>query len=422
MLNSAMEGTVRALIILLAVLLAPVVHAEDTALAALRMTLLPMRAHSHAHEDTRGATARITAAKHRLRVWVEARLSQFPPDGDETGFVRQLNGELAEARLFCDAHAEAVEERCDRGTPDSPASSLGYLHPLKAMRRAGGVLVIETGFAIQCGEDTSAYAYEWRSGRWRLFWQSEQAPDEAGGYMPQSLNDVLVADLDGGATGNRLLLTLGHEEWCNSYWHRVYYRLWRTGYDGGRRTASLLLDRAEIAYLGDVDGPLYGRLQPTAAFFEFVTGSMDGDVNFRDAVRHYRIAGNSVTLGEPIALGPREFVEEWLVHPWPESASWSASTAAGTLRRAHRALHKNRVSGSFLGPTLRCDPAAALWQVGFRFEPRGRPARERYFIVRWRPEHSFAMVEVLDRPRAECSGGDAHVDDFRRLMPAETSH
>jgi hypothetical protein len=406
----------RPLVILIVVLLAPAAHAEDSALVALRLTLLPMRAQPHAHEAARGATARMTVAKHRLRRWVETRLSGFPQDGDEAAFVRRMNDELARARLFCEADGAVVEESCDKASSERLASNLGYLHPLKAMRRGRGVLVVETGFAILCGNDASAYAYEWRSGRWRRFWQSERRPGAAGRYAPQSLNDVLVANLAGEAAGDRLVLTLGRQEWCSSFWQRVYYRLWRTHSGGRRRTARLLLERAETAYLSDVDGPLRGRLEPTGAWIEFMTDSIDGDVNFRGAVRHYRIVDDGVTLVEPIALRPREFIEEWIAHPWPASARWSQPASPPALRRRHRALHGKRVSGSFLGPTLRCDPATH-WQVGFRFERRGRSDSPTYFIVQWRPAYGFSVVDVLDHPRADCRGEDAHVDDFRRLIP-----
>jgi hypothetical protein len=37
--------------------------------------------------------------------------------------------------------------------------------------------------------------------------------------------------------------------------------------------------------------------------------------------------------------------------------------------------------------------------------------------VQWRPVYGFSVVDVLDHPRADCRGEDAHVDDFRRLIP-----
>ncbi len=43
----------------------------------------------------------------------------------------------------------------------------------------------------------------------------------------------------------------------------------------------------------------------------------------RRLVRHYVVVKEKVERVNPIALGPRDFVNEWIMHPWLESSPWT---------------------------------------------------------------------------------------------------
>ena len=51
--------------------------------------------------------------------------------------------------------------------------------------------------------------------------------------------------------------------------------------------------------------------------------SIDGGILARQDVRHYRIDGPNAKRIDPLALRPRDFVDEWLTHEWKEAAFWS---------------------------------------------------------------------------------------------------
>ena len=116
------------------------------------------------------------------------------------------------------------------------------------------------------------------------------------------------------------------------------------------------------------------------ALIEFTQGSVDSGIHNREAVRHYLIAGDEVRRVDPVALGPRDFVEEWLTRPWSESAVWSATD----LQTRHQKLHGDFVSGEFLSPTLQCQ-TPDLWQVAFEPDSAKKdfvPESEIYFLIR----------------------------------------
>ncbi|HEX6497201.1 MAG TPA: hypothetical protein VF018_17070, partial [Acidobacteriaceae bacterium] len=64
-------------------------------------------------------------------------------------------------------------------------NGIGFLGPIDISRQQfDRILVIRTSVGIRCEFDHSADAYEWRSGAWQRFWQSEDInPGKA--YAPQ---------------------------------------------------------------------------------------------------------------------------------------------------------------------------------------------------------------------------------------------
>ncbi len=382
----------------------------DSGLDAARATLIGMRGRKPDSGGPRGATPALTMVKHQLRDWVESRLTGLALRGDEGELERRLNTELREAKLICDDGA-ADQPRCPEWT------LLGFLEALK-FRRSQGFLILQTGVGIECGFDESAYLYSWTDEGWRRVWQTEQNKYTEKDYKPQSIEAVMISPYS--ETNDYLLLTLALESWCSSNWHDVYYRAFRLGPD---LLAAPLVEGGEWAYLG-VYFPIQGSVTRDDVLVEFTIRSIDAGVHSRKAVRHYRIDGDQVRRTDPLALSPRDFVDEWLTHDWIEAAFWSESANRGSASDWHKKLHKDLVAGEFVYPTMHCADAPEVWQVGVDFsDPPTPPDAEpkgTYFLVRWRPPYRFTMVEVSDRPSPACIDEDRMVDnEFHTLFPIQ---
>jgi hypothetical protein len=379
-------------------------HADDVRLDALRSSMLGMRGKAPESGGPRGATPQLTVAKHQLRDWVESRLPALTERGDVGEFERKLNSELHEAKLLCGEGAG----------PCPDWTLLGFLDDLK-FRRSNGFLILQTGIGIECGYDDSAYLYGWSDEGWRRVWQNEQNIYTKNAYKPQSIDAVLISPNN--KANDYVVLTLGTQPWCSSNWREVYYRAFRLGPDQG---AAPLVDGAEVAYLG-VDPPIEGSVARDDVLVEFAVGSIDGGVHSRRAVRHYKINGDQVKRIDPLALSPRDFVDEWLTHEWKEAAFWSESANRGSARSWHTRLHKGFVSGEFIYPTTHCPATADLWQVGVDFSdpptPIGVAAKGTYFLVRWRPPYRFTLVDVSDHPSSGCTEEDRKADEERTVFP-----
>lgn len=374
-------------------------------LAELRRELDRVRAEAPQHQETRGASPRLTVVKHQLRDWIETHLGQVPSDpngarGADLALAERLNAELKREHLFREAsEAEGMEGW----------SAIGFLAPvcLKYNQRQA-YLILQTAIEVYCGSDESAYLYCWQGGVWKRIWQTEQNTYTKDQYAPQLIRAVLVSPSS--VASLPYVLTLGTEPWCASNWHDVYVRLWRVGPTG--EEAKLLLDRAEWAYLGRHDIPIQGSVGSDDALIEYRVGSIDAGIHSREAVLHYSLANGRLERIDPVALSPRDFVEEWLAEPWEQSRTHSEPSALAALQKAHLDTGRDEFQ-----PTRSCR-APDLWQVGLEsMDGKMAPA---YYLVRWRPPYHFTMVQVSRQPSADCTSIDPTADDEdRTLFPVQ---
>ena len=386
--------------------IAPIAPAQDARLNALRTTLARMRSQAAAATiESPVSGPDLTVAKHQVRDWIEMQLGSLK-DEEEQGVLAHINKTL-----------KAVD--ASDGADQNLLGSLGEVR----FSRESGFLIITTAVGILCQYDESAYVYKHVNGRWQRIWESEQNDYSRKKYAPQHIVAVHIwQSLKGGREdGPAFVMTLGNHWGCASSWHPVYYRVWRVDPSGSK----LLIDDSEVAFLrteiyavGSIAQNRIDKNSPVDILIEFTEGSIDPGVHSREAIRHFLIDGDQVRRVDPVALSPRDFVDEWLTRSWHESASWSASP---NLQEWHRRLHVDYVGGEFSPPTMHCQ-TPDLWQVAF--EPSNAkknfaPEPNVYFLVRWRPPYHFTMVDVSGKPRPRCTQEDRQADEWRTLFSTQ---
>jgi hypothetical protein len=385
----------------------PLLSAEDTRLAAIRAWLVAVKSAGSANADTRGASPALTQVKHDLIAWIESRIPVMQWNGSRwhpnpTVLQEQLNDELDRAGLFCGSSSDGCRE----------GDELGYLGPIVLDMQRGSVLIIRTSAGIQnCGGDESAYAYRAdENGRnWQRIWESEQNDYEKK-YSPETFDQVLISPSDFHGNADRsehLILTLGHEPWCSSNWHDVYYRVWQT--KSGSAAPKLMLDGREWSF---IDDSIQGSVTRTDALFEYTTMSIEGGFS-RPEIRHYEMRDSRLVCTDPVALNPRDFVAFWLTHPWLESSLWTAETSRLRLQEWRR--QNEGPFAEFAYPTRHC-AQPDLWQVSTDAGEEGKQ-HPVYFVVRWRPPYHFTMMSAGDRSSLDCTEEDRQADERRSLFP-----
>src|SRR5258708_1236255 len=385
--------------------------AEDVAIAEIRALLTPMRAKPFNVLGPRGATPVLTDVKHKLRDWIESRLHKFRDEDEVSAFAHELNAEIRSAKLSCAWEVVAHEKDCpDRGQP-------GYLGEIQL--NFDQALLVTTGVGIVCGFDESAYAYSFINGRWKRFWQSETNDYITDRYVPLNFLGIQLSwqdHLNKGVDPNlRLLLALARDPaYCESNWYNVYYRVWQLRID--RPEGKLLLDGGEIAFL---NSSVDGIVSPQDVLIEYSTSRTYTDFDVRPVIRHYVLRGGKLEREAPLALSPRDFVDEWMRTEWAVSSHWTtAGASASSLARMHR--KENFERGEYT-PTIYCEKRPENWQVGLVWSHfDGNTVVETkhlYFLVRWLPPFRFSMTGVSDHPWTGCTEADPGADEERTLFP-----
>ena len=169
-----------------------------------------------------------------------------------------------------------------------------------------------------------------------------------------------------------LLMLARDPAYCESGWYNVYYRVWQLRLD--RTEARLLLDGAEEAF---VNSWVDGFVNPQEVLIEYPTRTTYTDFLVRPMIRHYVLRNGKLEREAPLALGPRNFADEWMRTDWATSSQWSAPGAsASLLQRMH--AEENFVGGGIHpdGP-LRAASGALAGRLGLDAISTARPVWRR---------------------------------------------
>jgi hypothetical protein len=113
--------------------------------------------------------------------------------------------------------------------------------------------------------------------------------------------------------------------------------------------------------------PILGSISADDVLIEYLGCSIDSGMLLRERVFHYQIRHGEAKRTDPFALGPRDFVDEWLKTDWRESSNWSEDANRRLTLEWRRKFDKDGIAGDFLDPTLHCRARPDLWQVGVDF-------------------------------------------------------
>lgn len=393
------------------------VQAAEPALDRLHAILTPFRGQDHPGPgpDFRCVDPRAMPAKEILRDWIETKLTAQGTEDIQT-LQTEVNAALRDADLIPKPHQtdpDDLEPECD---------DVGFLSDVRIeYEEPAQALIVKTGLIIgDCGVDNSVYVYRRKGKGLQRVWQFEEPIDPARKYDPQQIDAVHVSPLrDKPHPG--LVMMLGQATWCTSNYSRVYYGVWRIGSDGEQPVQML---RESPGALRARWPAIMGSVGADDVLIDFLSSSFDIDVWSYDAIRHYGFDGAKLTRIDPIALGPRSFVNAWLDPDAAEDNSWIdderwVEPAKRPQFQAWRKQHQTdgRFSGTFGSASMHCRLDPTLWQVLLTSDDEDKTAS--YFIIRWRPPYRFKLLDIAATPRKDCTDADPDADAERTLFPTQ---
>ncbi|MCC6914135.1 MAG: hypothetical protein IT566_10570 [Rhodospirillaceae bacterium] len=370
-------------------------------LDVVRKALTPLR-QSSAEANRMPPT--FIMARDGVRDWIETQLARFPQNGDTSAFSKALNAEIAAKDLAC---IEAKAPGYNRCASPGEFNARGFLGAVEA-ERIRDLLIIQAEIGVACGFDEAAYVYEWAKVGWRRLIDTSQLPAN-GVYIPEQIQQVIFTNPANRPADALLLAVTGASPVCGAPVQAVHYRVWSAKRGGG---SSLAVDGREgESLISRRDPAVSARFEDSEFLVEMNVRSMDAARRSRVAVRRFNFDGDYAKRVAPIALTPKDFVEEWLRAPWSVASAWTETRARETLAKIHGDAAANLTRAAFAGPPQRCDTEDDVVQVGVRFA-----AGEKFFRVKIGAAGAFEMRAADSEPSKTCPRPDAGLDTPRSLF------
>lgn len=253
------------------------------------------------------------------------------------------------------------------------------------------VVAITAKIQMACGSDAMLHLFAQDAGgagKEVLRWQSAAYDTIAGAF---EAFDYRLSPTDG--QGRWFVVAKSIAPWCSSTWSTIRYAVLRPV--PGTTRPKVLLNAEDPIWWGNED---LGTLTVGREEFDlrFHAGSIDLGIHNRVWVRRFSAIGNAVQRIPPVAVNPRDFVDEWIVSPWRLAAQWS-SLKTEALRELHERLRKIRYFE--FESVRRCWDAPDHYQVGLRRDD-GAPVT--FFQVRG--ADSYTMAGAATKPAKACDG------------------
>jgi hypothetical protein len=268
---------------------------------------------------------------------------------------------------------------------------------------------VTSEFSIECGRDTVLLLFAPDHESWHevLRWQTEPYKTVAGGTTAFHYG---VSPSDD--AGRWFAVTHDVAPSCSSTWSVIRYAVLRP--DAEPRHPHVVFSSSDSMWWGNED---FGSLTVEKDAFDlrFHSSSVDGGVHNRVWVRHYSVMGAGVRRTQPVAVSPRDFVDEWIVSPWTQAAQWSASSVLVRLRRLHAEWAGTSTQTRTLlgyGSVHRCSDRRDHYQVEVDALSGPTFDRSRSVFFHVLGDSDYTMLQISEKADARCQGPDL-LDEMR---------
>jgi hypothetical protein len=260
------------------------------------------------------------------------------------------------------------------------------------------LIAVKAGFDIACGSDTMLLVFAPEGDSWKevLRWQSQPYKTVAGAF---EAFDYGISPSD--ESGNWYVVAHSIMPWCSSTWSSIRYAVLRPSEDPLK--PKVMMSRSDGMWWGNED---FGKLVVSRDSFElrFHSNSIDAGVHNRVWIRHYAVRGGVVRRTQPVAVSPRDFVDEWIVSSWRDASVWSSRQSLEQLKQMHVALHKlNHDFGFEFDSVHKCSGVPSTVQVEVASADENNDDTFYFKIAGSGP---FQMKSVSTSPDSKCDGAN----------------
>jgi hypothetical protein len=257
------------------------------------------------------------------------------------------------------------------------------------------LLGVTTTIDIGCGTDAmlQLFAIQGNAPREVLRWRSPPYLEISGAF---DTFQYQISALD--KSGHWFMVTTHVKPWCSSTWSMMDYDVLRPP-DVGTQPL-VLFQGSDSFWWGGSDA---GRFDVSVDRFDlrFTGNSIDPEVLSRMTVRDFRVTEDSVRRINPVAVSPRDFIDEWLVSPWQMAAMWTAPDTLAQLQNVHAKLSTDKGERTYF--TFGTIRACAGLQHNVQVQLIAHDARDTSYYFRVAGKSAFVLRGVSSSPAKGCS-------------------
>lgn len=335
-----------------------------------------------------GGAEAISRMKDRLNRLIVAYMACLPvqSEADPKRIQQELSGL---------AHAHKIRSGVNKNLPkDFGKYGFELWFDTRVTRDARRLISITATFDIECADDTILLVFSPGRTAWQeiLRWQSPPYKEVSGAFW------AFQYGISPDEAGKWYVATAYINGWCSSTWSMINYNVLRVSSVSSQ--PKVLLAKSDSIWWGNED---FGHLIVNRTDFQlrFDSNSIDAGVLVRKIIRRYAVKGDTVYRIPPVALSPRDFVDEWIVSPWSAARRWSATQDLQELQSMHDKISKlesDPATDFSYGAFQHCTNSTRTFQITLCPEKGGAF----YFRVKSGP--FFRMIDVKETPDPDCTG------------------
>ena len=288
--------------------------------------------------------------------------------------------------------------------PNSDSDGYGLLKDIRIEQPPGrwDMVAAITTLQIPCGDDSSLYVFEHTKREWRLV-----LAQEASDYAEISgAQGAFGYALSPAGDAHWFLVTTHFTPGCASMWRSLRLNVLRPGPNANQPRVLW-----EASQLGRADKPVQIGVDRERFRITFSGAqSLDSAMSVRKHVLEYGISGDHVLRTPPIALGPEDFLDEWLGLSWADASRWVSTSETKALEDWHARLQRaNRSYDPEIEFVQPCGDGAApiRWQIGLSIETEeGAPPlpEKLFFSISSGGKDIYVLTDISTTRPPGCSG------------------
>jgi hypothetical protein len=256
----------------------------------------------------------------------------------------------------------------------------------KVQISSGNLLQILNKFDIPCGNDSILLLFQPSEDKWKhvLTWESPRYEEING-----SLNNFEYAVSTPDNDGKWYVVGTDSPARCSSCWGTQRFYVMEPTKE--KVNPNILFQKTETSYQCD-KGP---TLKTTQEGFKisFLGKSVDSDILTRTHIHNYKVNDKQIERIQPIAMDPRDFVDEWINTEWEKASQWTTDSVK--IKQIHSTL-QGQVNYYFGTIQTQKKSINTITKVELRNDSDSENDKAWNFLVQHENDGNYKLIKIIE--------------------------